>query len=204
MDTNNRLYTIGYSTHTLETFVSILKKNQITAVVDVRSSPYSQYKAEFNREPLKTYLQGNNISYVFLGNYCGARVEDSSCYVDGKVDFNLVSKTHTFKEGISRIIKGIENYNVVLMCAEKDPITCHRFVLVSRNLLPSVSIIKHIISENTVENHKESEQRMLKLHKLNHAELFRSDSQILNDAYERQGKKIAYEEDSETKTGTLG
>lgn len=204
MNTENILYTIGYSTYTLDTFIDTLKQNKISAVVDVRSSPYSQYKAEFNREILKTELQKNNISYVFLGDYCGARVDDPSCYVDGKVDFNLVAETPKFKEGINRIIKGTQKYCITLMCAEKDPITCHRFVLVCRNLLPKFPIIKHIIGTELVEDQKVSEERMLKVNNLHQAELFRTYSQRINDAYNKQGNKIGYEEDSEILTGTLG
>lgn len=189
----NELFTIGYSPHELDSFLRILKKYQISALADVRSSPYSQYKPEFNKETLKDFLKGNNIAYVFLGDYCGARVEDPSCCVNGKVDYKLVAENHKFKDGLERIKKGMENFRVVLMCAEKDPITCHRTILICRNLLSSGIKIKHILGNGKVEDHKDSEHRLLKLFKLNHPDIFSTEQQRIDDAYIRQGKKIAYE-----------
>lgn len=189
----NELFTIGYSTHSLETFLRSMKKFKISAVADVRSSPYSKFKPEFNREIFEKFLQKHNIAYVFLGDYCGARVEDPFCYVNGKVNYNLVSKNTKFKEGLERIKKGMENYRVALMCAEKDPITCHRTILICRNIVSEKINIKHILSNGNVEEHKDSEYRLLKLYNLNNPELFRNEQQRLDEAYSRQGEKIAYE-----------
>lgn len=189
----NELFTIGYSPHTLDSFLSLLRKYKITALVDVRSSPYSQFKPEFNRESFKEFLTARDIAYVFLGNYCGARVEDPSCYVNGKVDYNLVAENSKFKEGLERIKKGLEKFCIALMCAEKDPITCHRTILICRNLISPGIKIKHILGSGELEEHKDSEHRLMKIFKLNHPDLFHSEQQRLEDAYSRQGEKIAYE-----------
>lgn len=190
---SNELFTIGYSPHIPESFLRILKKYKITAVADVRSSPYSQFKPEFNKDQITEFLKENGIAYVFLGDVCGARVEDSSCYVNGKVDYALVAENPKFKEGLKRIINGMEKFRIALMCAEKDPITCHRTILICRNLTSRGINIKHILSNGRIENQKDSEQRLLKLFMLNHPDMFRSEQQRLNDAYSRQGEKIAYE-----------
>ncbi len=189
----NVLFTIGYSPHILDSFLRVLNKHKITAVADVRSSPYSQFKPEFNKENLSRFLNKHGIAYVFLGDLCGARVEDPSCYVNGKVDFTLVAESPKFKEGLKRITKGMEKYRIALMCAEKDPITCHRTILICRNLSDRGINIKHIMSNWITEDHKDSEQRLLKIFGLNQPEMFRSEQQRLNDAYMRQGEKIAYE-----------
>lgn len=190
---NNELFTIGYSPHIPESFLRILKKHKITAIADVRSLPYSQFKPEFNKEKIAEFLKRNGIAYVFLGDVCGARVEDPSCYVNGKVDYSLVAENPNFKEGLKRIISGMEKYRVALMCAEKDPITCHRTILICRNLASRGITIKHILSNGRVEENKASEQRLLKLFNLNNPDMFRSEQQRLNDAYLLQGEKIAYE-----------
>ncbi len=190
---NKTIYTIGYVPHTLDTFVNTLKMYQVSAVVDVRSSPYSQFKPEFNKETLKDFLKAKKIAYVFLGDNCGARVEDLSCYVNGKVDYKLVAEKQKFKEGLKRIKKGMENFLIALMCAEKDPVTCHRTILICRNLISPEIKIKHILSNGKIEEHKDSEQRLMKIFKLDHPDLFRSVQQRLEDAYSRQGEKIAYE-----------
>ena len=187
------IYTIGYAPHTLDSFVEILKSYQVSAIVDVRSSPYSQFKSEFNRENLKDYLKANNVAYVFLGDYLGARVENPSCYTNGKVDYKLVAESQKFKEGLERLKNGMDNFLIALMCAEKDPITCHRTILICRNLLSPQMIIKHILSNGKTEDHKDSERRLLKIFKLNQPDLFRSEQERLEEAYSRQGEKIAYE-----------
>ena len=187
-----KIYTIGYSPHTLQSFVEALEKYKISAIADVRSSPYSQFKPEFNRETLKKHLKSCNMSYVFIGDYLGARVDDLSCYVNGKVDYKLVSKTNNFQEGLARILKGMKNYNLAIMCAEKDPITCHRTILIARNLISAGIIVRHIIENADIEDHKDSEKRLMKLFKLDEADLFISEEKRLEDAYARQGKKIAY------------
>jgi uncharacterized protein (DUF488 family) len=190
---NKDIFTIGYSSFSLEVFIKTLKKYKITAVADVRSQSYSQFKQEFNRENLKEKLSKSNIAYVFLGEECGARVDDQNCYIDGKVNYDLVGQNQKFKSGLERIKKGMEKYNIVLMCAEKDPITCHRTILVCRNLQFAGIQIKHILSNGRFENHKDSEQRLLRLFNFSQPDMFRSDEQRLNDAYSRQAEKIAYE-----------
>ena len=51
------ILTIGHSTHILGTFIGLLLRHQVTAVADVRSVPYSQFQAQFNREALKDALK---------------------------------------------------------------------------------------------------------------------------------------------------
>jgi len=189
----NDLYTIGYSSYTLHSFADVLKKNDINALVDVRSSPYSKFKPEFNRESLKKFLGIQNIVYVFLGDCCGARVDNYNYYVNGKVDYDLVAKDKNFNTGLTRIKEGLKKYRITLMCAEQDPITCHRTILICRNLHNLK--IKHILEQGKIEDHDNSEQRLLKLFRLNHPNMFLSEKQRLKQAYYRQGQKIAYEDD---------
>lgn len=197
----NELFTIGYSTHSIESFVEILKKYGINAIADVRSKPYSQFKPEFNWEKLKDTLQKKGIVYTFLGDHCGARIEDPNCYINGKADYKLISKNHIFQDGLNRIRKGMHDYHIALMCAEKDPITCHRAILICRELLNDNIQIKHILSDGNLENHSKSERRLMKLFKLDEKDLFKSESAQLEEAYDRQGDKIAYTEESKVSNG---
>lgn len=191
IEMNKEIFTIGYSSFLLEVFLNTLIKYNITAIADVRSQPYSQFKPEFNRENLKEKLSKYNIAYVFLGEECGARIDDQKFYTNGKVDFSLVAKNPIFKKGLDRIKKGMEKFIIALMCTEKDPITCHRTILVCRNLLSAGIDIKHILSNGRVEEHKESEQRLMRLFNLNNQDMFRSEKQRIEYAYSRQGEKIA-------------
>ena len=194
----NPLYTIGYSSFTLLDFIHMLKQNNINALADVRTLPYSRYHNEYNAENLKNLLKKNNIFYVPLGKECGARPEDSNCYVDGCVVFEKLAQTQLFQIGLSRLMTGLQKYTIAIMCAEEDPITCHRYILVAHELAKldnDISII-NILPEGVLEDSTKSDKRLLHMFHLDHEELpgmGRNYQERLNDAYALQAKKIAYE-----------
>ena len=188
----NDLYTIGYSGFTLNEFIDVLRKHGITAIADVRSVPYSKFKPEYNSDKLKTKLKNSSIEYVFLGDLCGARIDAQECYVNGKADYGLIAKHPKFREGIGRIKKGLEKYRIALLCAEKDPVFCHRLILICRHLRMDGIKILHIINFNSVLTQSECEERLLKLFKLDQPELFRDVNDKITEAYNRQAEQIAY------------
>lgn len=188
------VYSIGYSKFEIPDFIDTLKRFKISAVADVRSVPFSKFKPDFNKDLLKSELNKYGIKYVFLGEFCGARIDDNSCYVEGKVDFSIVAKTKKFQEGLTRILQGSKEYNIAIMCAEKDPITCHRTILVSRELSKTGVEIKHIYPDNTTELHNDLEYRLMKMFGLHQLDItMRSQEERLNEAYIKQGDKISYE-----------
>lgn len=188
----NTLYTIGYSAFSINDLISVLKKYGINAIADVRSVPYSRFKPEYNSDKLKTKLKNNSIEYVFLGDLCGARIEAKECYRNGKADYELIAKHPKFQEGIKRIKKGLEKYRIALLCAEKDPVSCHRMILICRNLRVDNIKIFHIIDFKSILTQDECEIRLLKLFKLDQPEFFRDFNEQIVEAYQRQAKKIAY------------
>lgn len=161
------LFTVGHSNHTIEAFMALLQKHEVTALADVRSHPYSRYLPHFNQAPIKTALLNAGIRYVFLGRELGARPSNSTCYVDGKALYEKIAVTELFSDGIQRLLQGAEKYKVALMCAEKDPITCHRAILVCQHLHQFELEISHILSNGDLETHQHLEERLLKLHGLN-------------------------------------
>ncbi len=187
----NELYTIGHSTHTTEEFIELLKRHGVTAVCDVRSSPYSRYNPQFNRETLRDELKKQEIAYVFLGKELGPRSDDPSCYKNGKVLYDLIAVTERFQKGLNRVREGAKSYRVTLLCSEKDPITCHRMNLVCRHLRDDFEI-RHILEDGHVEKNKDVEKRLMRLMKVT-PELFDSgpDDAVLR-AYAKQSAKIAY------------
>jgi uncharacterized protein (DUF488 family) len=189
----NGLYTIGYAAFdNIDSFIRALKNNYVTAIADVRSVPRSGYKPEFSRDFLEDYLRKNGILYVFLGDHCGARINDPSCYIDGYASYEKIKETVVFRHGIDRILKGLKKHSIALLCAEKDPIYCHRDILVCRSLKPFNINIQHIISDKIVETNESAENRLLKEFDLDAGDFFMTDAERLNLAYDRQGKRIAY------------
>ncbi len=201
----NTLFTIGYSDRTIEDFIALIEQYKITAICDVRSMPYSSRKPDFNRELLKKHLKSHNIEYVFLGEELGARPKDPSCYVDGKAIYQKIANSELFKKGLDRIKLGMQkNFVVALMCAEKDPITCHRTILICRNLRGQGIDIQHIIDAKTTETQVDLEKRLISQLKL-HPDMFEdSDSNALIErAYDIQGDRIAYVEKSDREVNEI-
>lgn len=191
---NRNLYTIGHSNHSLLQFLDLLQKHKVSAVCDVRSTPYSRLHPHFNRETLHQELKIREIAYVFLGNELGGRTSDTSCCDDeGKLRYDLIADTDAFRRGLERVRKGIKNYRVVLMCAEKDPLTCHRTILVCRHLRGERELsIVHILEDGRTESHEESEKRLLRIASMEQGDLFKTFQEQLEEAYDQQGRRIAY------------
>lgn len=188
---NKQLYTIGHSTHTTEHFVGLLRQHGITAVCDVRSTPYSRMNPQFNRETIKADLNDNGIAYVFLGNELGARSENSACYIDEKVQYHLLAQQPSFIDGLNRIREGMERYAVALMCAEKDAITCHRTILVCRALRDPAISISHIGEDGGLEPQEDAELRLMRVLHVK-PDMFNSEEACIEEAYDLQAERIAY------------
>lgn len=187
------IYTVGHSTQSFEKFLGLLQKQGVTAIADVRSAPYSRFNPQFNREDLRSALKANGIRYVFLGKELGARSEDECCYIDGKVQYKLLAKTPLFQSGISRVIEGAGTHKIALMCAEKDPLDCHRTILVARELANRGARITHILQDGSTESHQDAISRLITKLGLGEADMFRSKELTVDDAYEKQGERIAYD-----------
>ena len=119
-----RFYTIGHSNHSIGQFIGLLRQHGITAIMDVRSAPYSRYHPQYNKDTLADSLEKEGINYVFLGKELGARPDDPTCYENGRVDFGRLAERKEFKSGLERVLQGCEKYRIALMCAEKEPLGC--------------------------------------------------------------------------------
>jgi hypothetical protein len=192
------LYTIGHSNHEWAAFLQLLARHQITAVADVRSSPYSRFNPQYNREPLQKALEAAGIRYVFLGQELGARRSEEDCYENDRVSYSRVAQSPLFQEGLQRLQRGMEKYRIALLCAEKDPLFCHRTILVCRHLRGQGIRLQHILETGDLEAQEEAEDRLLVELDLAPDNLFESRSEIVEQAYDKQGKKIAFvrQEDS--------
>jgi uncharacterized protein (DUF488 family) len=185
------LFTIGHSSHSIGNFLQLLKKHQVDAVCDVRSVPYSRHNPQFNREALKQELQGAGLSYVFLGKELGARSTNPDCYVEGKVQYKCLAQQPTFGEGLARLNKGIDRFRVAIMCAEADPLTCHRTILVCRELRSSDLEIEHIRADGSIETNCAAEKRLMSMMDIE-PDMFHSERDCIEQAYDKQAAAIAY------------
>lgn len=185
------VFTIGHSTHRLEHFVALLKQHQVEVIYDVRSAPYSRYNPQYNREDLKASLAKHGIAYMFAGDRLGARSNNPAHYVNGKVQYDRLAQSERFKQGIEAVCEVATQKRVVLMCAEKDPIDCHRAILVCRHLCAHVTQIVHFRADGSLETHDALEKRLMQ--KLPaQIDMFTQTAPNLDAAYDSQGDKIAY------------
>lgn len=202
VDQVQTLFTIGHSTSDVVSFVAKLSAHNVDVVVDVRSSPYSRRFPQYSKDSLRASLTASGIKYLFLGTELGARRTEQTCYVNGVAEYELIARLPAFQEGVTRVVRGARDYRVALMCAEHDPLTCHRTILVCRALKDQIPDIRHILRDGSVEKMEEAEQRLVSEEKTaqDQADFF-SASPVAHDplraAYEKRGSKIAYRERTE-------
>jgi uncharacterized protein (DUF488 family) len=187
------VFTIGHSIHAQKRFIALLLQHHITALCDVRSKPYSRVNPQFNREELKESLRECSIKYVFLGKELGARSEDPKCYENGKVQYNRLAHTDLFRRGLERVQNGMKDYRLTLMCAEKEPLECHRTILIARHLGDLGLDVQHIHADGRLESHADALSRLVRILNLPEHDMFQSRAELLADAYRRQEERIAYD-----------
>jgi uncharacterized protein (DUF488 family) len=187
------IYTIGHSNHPIDRFIALLQQHGIDAVADVRSTPYSRFNPQFRKERLDTALADAGIRYVFLGDELGARSKDPACYDEkGRVSYARLAATDLFRGGIERLLTGMRNHRIALMCAEREPLDCHRTILVARELERAGVPITHILADGSLEPHRHAMERLASNLKLAETDLFRTADELIEDAYDKQGAQIAY------------
>lgn len=202
----NILYTIGHSNHKLVEFVHLLRSHGITCIVDVRSNPYSRYCPQYNQESIAVGLHDADIKYTYLGDQLGARPSDAKCHDENHVNFEYLARTEEFKLGLSRLVDAASQSRVAIMCAEKEPLECHRCILVCRHLKDHNLAIKHILADGTIEDHPDTERRLIRMLKIEPTlfEPARTIADFIEQAYDQQARNISYDLESEVPVTTRG
>lgn len=190
--TVSAVFTVGHSTHSIDRFLALLRHQSITAIADVRSYPFSRFNPQYNVDNLKRSLRSHGIRYVFLGRELGARSDDPSCYQNGKVQYDVLARTQLFQSGLERVLQGSKSYRVALMCAEKEPLACHRTLLIAEALQKRDAEVLHILGDGSVEPHERTLSRLFSLLGMPDSDLFRSRQELLAEAKAAQVSRIAY------------
>ncbi len=156
ISTSAPIYTIGYGARAFDEFIAALQAQQIDYVVDVRSTPYSRFKPEFNKRELEIALRLAGIRYVFMGDQLGGQPDDRECYVDDKVVYDLVKQRAFYREGIARLQSAFgKGLRVALMCSEGKPEMCHRSKLIGASLTELDIPVMHIDEEGVLRTQAE-------------------------------------------------
>jgi len=145
----HELFTIGHSNHPLQHFVELLLRHGIQLVCDVRSTPYSRFNPQFNREPLRAALEERGIAFLYLGDLLGGKPREPGYPADDAARFALIAKGERFRVGLERLLRESRAHRTAVMCAEKDPARCHRGLLICPNL-PAEVIVRHILADGSL------------------------------------------------------
>jgi uncharacterized protein (DUF488 family) len=156
-----RLMSIGHSNHTVSALIELLRAASVTAVADVRSRPYSGRNPQFNRPELESALNELDMHYAFLGDSLGGRPSQMSLYdEEGRVDYERVRKTAGFQRGLQRLIDASEEHRIAMLCAEEDPLDCHRGLMITPALIGRGIAALHLRGNGEVETNEQMEQRL--------------------------------------------
>lgn len=153
--------TIGHSNHSLDGFLALLGRHRIALVADVRSAPYSRFSPHFSKGKLAEALAGAGIGYLYLGRELGGRPSDPTCYENGRIRYQRVVQTSRFQAGIARLLDGARKQRTAIMCAEKEPLDCHRTLLVAQALEASGAKVAHILADGELELQAQAMDRLL-------------------------------------------
>ena len=167
------VYTIGHSTHSISYFIDLLQQHHIHCIIDVRSVPASGYNPQYNQSQLKASLAQHQILYMHFKDEFGAHQKQKDYrHEDGFLDFDKFALSTTFQRGVRRIQEAIkQGYRIALMCAEADPLVCHRFSMVAKNIQRAGIEVKHILKDGHIHTHTELEATFMVKYNPNHKQL---------------------------------
>ena len=186
------LFTIGHSNIAAERFVGMLRGAGVNAIADVRSTPLSRFFPWFSTKNLGERLQAEGMLYAPVGDTLGGRPRDPALYCDGVADYEAMAKRPEFHAGLDRLLSLVDRHRVCLMCAEREPLDCHRCLLVARALAERGMGVGHILHDGTVMPHTAIEQQLLAGYGGGDDLFSTGQGDRLAAAYRRRARTVAY------------
>ena len=191
------LFTVGHSNLDFLQFVKLLKDQSVDLLIDVRSQPRSGRFPQFSQPGFDKMIEDAGIRYLFLGEELGGRPEDADAYrQDGRVDYQARRKSYAFQRGVERVLNELQHASCALLCAEEDPLECHRFLMICPELVRMRIRPLHIRKGSKIDTQEEAENHLLEANGFGAfvgATLFpQSRTDALEEAYDFQAGKFAY------------
>jgi uncharacterized protein (DUF488 family) len=186
------LFSIGHSNIPAERFIGLLRHAGVNAIVDVRSTPFSRRFPWFSGKNLAATLTQHGMTYLAYGDALGGRPRDTALYRDGVADYEAMARQPDFQMGLDRLLADAARSRVCLMCAEREPLDCHRCLLVARSLAVRGLTIGHILHDGTVEPQAATEQRLLALTGASDDLFVTGQGERLAAAYRRRARAVAF------------
>ena len=191
------LFTVGHSNLDFLPFVKLLKDHSVDLLIDVRSQPRSSRFPQFSQPGFDKMIEEAGIRYLFLGEELGGRPDDEDAYrQDGVVDYRARRKSYAFHAGVERVLNELQRASCALLCAEEDPLECHRFLMICPELVRMRIRPLHIRKGSQIESQEDAENRLLAAHGFGGVAadtLFpQSRTDALEEAYDLQAGKFAF------------
>lgn len=155
---SDQIFTIGYSTRTIDAFIELLEAHSIKMVIDIRTIPKSRHSPEFNKDELKLFLKKAKIGYRHIKELGGLRHTSKHSMNTGWINpsfrgFADYMETPAFQSGLEKLEKIAKKKRCVLMCAEGVPWRCHRSLIADALTIQKYKVF-HIQSKKTAKSHK--------------------------------------------------
>lgn len=183
--------TIGHSNLSYEAFRDLLELAGVTAIADVRTTPFSRYHPWFNGARLAEALKADGVAYVPMGEQLGGRPADPSLFRDGVADYEAMARVPAFVAGVERVLAGAAEHRIALMCSEGDPTECHRCLLVGRALHARGQVVQHLHKDGSFLTQEGIEDKLVGWLRPKGIGLF-DEAPSLDDAYAARARKIAF------------
>jgi uncharacterized protein (DUF488 family) len=199
------LFSIGHSNIPAERFIAMLREAGVTAIADVRSTPWSRFFPWFSLKALQARLAQEGMTYLPFGETLGGRPRDPNLYCDNVADYEAMARHGEFQAGLARLLTEAAQAKVGLMCAEREPLDCHRCLLVARALVERGRSVGHVLHDGTVEPHAATEQRLLAWDPQGRDLFVTGQDERLAAAYRRRARAVAFRaKPSSTKPRSTG
>lgn len=186
------LFSIGHSNIAADRFIAMLREVGADTVADVRSTPFSRFCPWFSRKTLEPRLAQERIGYLWHGDGLGGRPRDAALYRDGVADYEAMATQPAYRRDLDCLIDEASRRRICIMCAEREPLDCHRCLLVARSLAERGLAVGHIRHDGTIEPHQAIERRLLDADAGQRELLEAGQSSRLAAAYRRRARAVAF------------
>ncbi len=126
----NQIWTIGHADRDFDTLATALVEHGVQTIVDVRSQPYSKWAPDFMKATLAESAATAGFGYRWMGRTLGGKPAPEAAQLTA---------------GIDELIGLCASSHVVLLCAEGDPLHCHRDQLLAPALTRRGYEVIHIL-----------------------------------------------------------
>lgn len=193
-DARKAILTLGHSNHEAAYLIDLVRMNAVDTVVDVRSHPFSRYNPQFNEAALRDTLNTAGMNYLKRSRDLGGRPRQDACYDEnGRVVYARVAQLPGFQAALEQVVDTAAHRTVALLCTEREPLQCHRTLLIAHELRRAGRAVEHIAADANRETHEAVMRRLAEMHgQQAGADMFRSEQQVLDDLVEMQARRVAY------------